>query len=250
LVFCLPLIVVYEVGTWAYHVDPAARVETRIIAFTWVRQLFDAIGASGHLIAPLATAALLLGWHVFAHQPWRLRLSTPPAMAAESVLLALPLLAAAGLMAMAGEVIPLRLTDAAIDRPIETARAALRVAEPHLADAVLAVGAGVYEELLFRLIGFALLHTLLVSLLRVGPRRAFVATLAVTSLAFAAYHHVPASGEPLEWGAFIFRTSAGVWLGMIFVTRGFGLAVGCHVAYDGLLVILPLLVAADASPTM
>jgi membrane protease YdiL (CAAX protease family) len=102
---------------------------------------------------------------------------------------------------------------------------------------VLGVGAGVYEELIFRLIGFALLHALLVDLLALRPAAALVITIAVTSVAFALYHHA-GGGEPFTWVAMLFRTAAGVWLGLIFAARGFGLAAGAHAAYDVLLVTL------------
>ena len=227
LAFCLPLIVAYEVGTWAFHLDAVAATETRVIAFSWVRSAFAELGATGHLIAPAATAAMLLGWHVFARQPWRLRATTPAAMAAESLLLAVPLLLSAAVVAMAGQ---------ALATPLSAGSAAGPIGE-----VVLGVGAGVYEELVFRLIGFAVLHTLLCGL-GLGERGSLAATLVLTSVAFAAYHHVPAAGEPLAWGSFAFRTAAGAWLGMVFLARGFGLAVGCHAAYDGLLVVVPLLV--------
>ena len=239
LAFCLPLVVAYEVGTHLFHLDAGRGVETRIVAFTWVRAAFDGLGATGRLVAPAATVAMLLGWHVFARQPWRLRPATPAAMAAESLLLAVPLLLSAAVLSLAGRpASPLIGLDPAL--------------RDGLAGGVLAVGAGVYEELVFRLIGFALLHALLRDGLGLGERPATAWTLAVTSLLFAAYHHVPAAGEPFAWDSFAFRSAAGAWLGMIFLARGFGLAVGSHAAYDGLLVIasalLPLLSpAASAS---
>lgn len=241
LVFLTPMVLLYEVGTLLFHVDRAANAETRIVAFTWVRSLFDTFGASGALVAPLATVAMLLGWHVFARQPWRLRPTVPAAMAAESCLLAIPLLMTAALAAVAirslnraelGSVLLL-----SGDLNFQTATAM----------AVLGLGAGIYEELIFRLIGFALLHTLLRDVLGVGERMTLWVTLGITSLAFAGYHHLPGTGEVFALGSFTFRTVAGVWLGLVFAARGLGLAAGSHAAYDVLLSLLPLLTAPSAA---
>ena len=65
LVFVLPLIVLYEFGTWGFHLDPARHTERRIVAFTWLREAFASLGATGPLLAPLSVVVLLLGWHVF-----------------------------------------------------------------------------------------------------------------------------------------------------------------------------------------
>ena len=48
----------------------------------------------------------------------------------------------------------------------------------------------------------------------------------------APHHHAGAPGEAFTWFAFIFRWMAGVYFSWVFVTRGFGIAVGTHAAYD------------------
>ena len=215
LVFVLPLVAVYEAGTWGFHLDAVRHTERRIVAFTWLREAFAHAGATGWLLPPLSVLGLLLGWHVFARHPWRLRPGVVSGMAAESVLLALPLLVLLG--AVTGRHLPLG--------PAGDGWAGL---------AVLGVGAGVYEELLFRLLGFAVLHVLLVDLLALRPNVALAATLLVTALAFSGYHYL--NGQPFDAVGFAFRAAAGLYLGVVFARRGFGVAAGCHAAYDVLLV--------------
>ncbi len=95
-------------------------------------------------------------------------------------------------------------------------------------DAVVsALGAGVHEELVFRL-G---LVTALVALAR-GRRGAFAIALVVSSLVFAAAHHVGTLGEPFTARAFAFRTLAGVAFGAIYWYRSLAHAVYAHVLYD------------------
>jgi membrane protease YdiL (CAAX protease family) len=102
------------------------------------------------------------------------------------------------------------------------------------AEYLLALGAGVYEELVFRLLllgGGALLM-----------QRVFLWTrswslgvmLVVSSLLFALAHHIGPLGEPLQSYSFIYRTLCGVFLGTVFVTRGFGIAVWTHAIYNAL----------------
>ena len=93
------------------------------------------------------------------------------------------------------------------------------------------LGAGVYEELLFRLI---LLMGVVWLIRRAGlsHRIAVASAVVITSLLFAAAHHLGASGEPWLWFAFRFRFFAGVFFSLLFVYRGFGIAAGTHAGYD------------------
>jgi hypothetical protein len=55
---------------------------------------------------------------------------------------------------------------------------------------------------------------------------------AAAALAFAAAHHVGPYGEPVRPDYFVFRAAAGLYFTVLFVTRGFGIAVGAHAGYD------------------
>jgi membrane protease YdiL (CAAX protease family) len=98
------------------------------------------------------------------------------------------------------------------------------------------VGAGIYEELLFRLILFVVLSFLLTDLLQM-PRKTAVPTMVVVSaVLFSAYHYL--GDETFELPTFLFRTVAGIYFGWIFFVRGFGITAGTHAAYDILVVLL------------
>jgi membrane protease YdiL (CAAX protease family) len=118
----------------------------------------------------------------------------------------------------------------------------------HLARLIAYFGAGIYEELLFRL----LLLVPAVALLRhmgMNRRGSVVSAVVLTSLIFAAAHYqfdftllgLHASsphGEPFAWFSFLFRLAAGVSFAAIFATRGFGIAVGAHALYDLFVLVL------------
>ena len=50
--------------------------------------------------------------------------------------------------------------------------------------------------------------------------------------ACAAAHHAGPYGEPMRADYFVFRTVAGLYFTLLFVARGFGIAVGAHAGYD------------------
>ena len=56
--------------------------------------------------------------------------------------------------------------------------------------------------------------------------------MTISALAFALYHHVGHSGEPLTLGRFAFRAVAGTILGILFAFRGLAVVVYMHVFYD------------------
>jgi membrane protease YdiL (CAAX protease family) len=214
LVFIAPLLIAYELGAVWLGVQNGADA--------FMRRLLNALGFSHHFLLPILMVGILLGWHYLSRQPWRLSGGIISGMAAESILLAICLW------------VILFLQDslfAALAPPVE-----ISIGDK-FKNAVGFLGAGIYEELLFRLI---LLSLLAWGLLRAGMKRwagMSVAAL-LTSLLFAAAHYAGAHGDTFQWFSFIFRFLAGVFFSMVFVYRGFGIAAGSHAAYDLLVGIL------------
>ncbi|MBI2796988.1 MAG: CPBP family intramembrane metalloprotease [Gemmatimonadetes bacterium] len=96
----------------------------------------------------------------------------------------------------------------------------------------LSLGAGIYEELLFRvLLTGALLWFARVAL-GWGRGTASVAAVIVSALVFSAFHYVGPYGEPLQLASFTFRAIAGLWFSALFVLRGFGITAWAHALYD------------------
>jgi hypothetical protein len=93
------------------------------------------------------------------------------------------------------------------------------------------IGAGIYEEVLFRLGLFGGLVLLLRTVLIPWPV-AWLLAAGVAAVAFAAAHHVGPYGEPMRADYFLFRTLAGLYFTLLFVGRGFGVAIGAHAGYD------------------
>ncbi len=143
LVFIAPLLIIYEVGILWLGVVPNG-------ADDLLRRLLDLFGFSQHLLLPGLTVAILLGWQYLSRQPWRLSAGTLPGMAAEAILL--------GLCVRAIDFLQHSLAAIGI---VESMKNAFQTAVGYL-------GAGIYEELLFRLILLSLLAWIF---RKAGPRR-------------------------------------------------------------------------------
>ena len=97
---------------------------------------------------------------------------------------------------------------------------------------MISLGAGLYEELLFRV----LLVSLLARLARVGfgwaPWASGVFAVLIGALVFSAFHYIGPYGDVLELGSFTFRAVAGVLFSALYLLRGFGITAWTHALYD------------------
>jgi len=102
------------------------------------------------------------------------------------------------------------------------------------------VGAGIYEEFLFR---FLLLGGLVLMLHRGLHASAVWAVpfAIVASAAAFSYAHHALGGEPYTHAAFLYRALMGVILGAAFCVRGLGIVVYAHAFYNVALVSLELM---------
>jgi len=107
---------------------------------------------------------------------------------------------------------------------------------------VMSLGAGLYEEIAFRvgLYGLGLRCVRVLWPASSWWRRSLLAIswATVSALVFSAWHHLGTFGEALDGRVFVFRTVCGLVFTVIYVTRGFAPVVWTHVAYD-LWVMLP-----------
>mgnify|MGYP000421619486 CR=1 FL=1 len=103
----------------------------------------------------------------------------------------------------------------------------------HIArDVVLSVGAGVYEEALFRVVLMGALYYGLKLWSGLPPGWVAGVSIVVSSLAFAACHHIGPYGDPLEAGLLAYRFGMGVLFAGLYIYRGLGIVVYTHALYD------------------
>lgn len=97
---------------------------------------------------------------------------------------------------------------------------------------MVSLGAGIYEELLFRVVIVSALARLATAAFGWKPVPAGVFATLVGAFIFSAFHYIGPLGDTLEVGSFVFRMVAGVLLSGLFLLRGFGIAAWTHALYD------------------
>jgi membrane protease YdiL (CAAX protease family) len=229
-----PLLVAYETGVLVLGAGAI-----RNGADVWLRRLLDLAGFGQYFLLPVLTCGILLAWHHARRDAWQIERRVLGAMWLESVALGLGLLllahAQVNLLAAWASPAPLAAGDS-------TSPAAWA------AHAVGYCGAGIYEELLFRLL---LLPPAVAALAWLGMNRRYslACGIALTSLLFAAAHYrfdfsmcglhfASPHGDAFTWFSFLFRALAGSVFALVFALRGFGIAAATHATYDLLVLAL------------
>jgi hypothetical protein len=221
LLLVAPLVIAYESAVLWYGGATSGTLRTG--ADAWMRHALSSFGLADHWLLPLLLVLILLGWQVLFFHDWRFSPGILLGMVVESLTWAVMLLGISRLidlgLAYLEQARPLIL---AIDQG---------PAGPGVCALFGYIGAGVYEETLFRLILVPVFFAILRGL---QAPQVLASTLAVTgsALLFALAHHAGSPGETFTWFAFIFRWMAGVFFAWVFILRGFGIAVGTHALYD------------------
>ena len=100
---------------------------------------------------------------------------------------------------------------------------------------VLSIGAGLYEELIFRVVLVGGLILILNNFL--GKRNlAYVIAAVIGAFVFSSVHYIGALGDPFTMASFTFRFLFWLVLYVIFLLRGFGVSAWTHAIYDILVV--------------
>lgn len=225
LLFALPLFVLYETLAWAIGGDAPDAVRNG--ADVIMKQAFMLLAGSR---GSLAFGAVIIGvtiWLVardVRRHGSELKLPVFVAMFAESLVMALMVGLVAGTITTRLLGVMDTLTVRLAIEPVMTLPLGTRV--------MLSLGAGLYEELLFRV--------LLVGSLAWLGRRAFswkpwtagVVAAVAGAIIFSSFHYIGAYGDDFTLASFTFRAIAGLFFSALYLARGFGIAAWAHALYD------------------
>jgi membrane protease YdiL (CAAX protease family) len=101
----------------------------------------------------------------------------------------------------------------------------------------LAIGAGLFEELFFRVILTTSLIWILLKIIKIKWISVSLAVL-VASLLFSAAHYVGNAADVFELYSFLFRFFAGLWFTTLYAARGFAVVCMTHAFYDILVILV------------
>ncbi|HJS44440.1 MAG TPA: CPBP family glutamic-type intramembrane protease [Gemmatimonadales bacterium] len=227
LLFALPLLIFYEVlavlapaGPQGMTVRNGADVALQAIfvwlAGTWGPRLF--------LLCLIAVGAWLVAKDLRAN-----RASIRPALLGGMLLEAIVLALAFGIV-VGG------LTSAILGGPPPLAVGAAQNID-RMTLLMISLGAGIYEELLFRVLLVGALAWLGHKVLGWRPLVAGGAATVTGALIFSAFHYIGPFGDAWDIYSFVFRTIAGLFFSGLYLLRGFGVTAWTHALYDVFLLL-------------
>jgi hypothetical protein len=243
LLLALPLLLAYELLLLLVNrLRPGDRAVANMAELA-LRRVLAGIGAGGAavLVVALIAVALLLIGRERRLQPtlplWPLRSWVFAAMLLESAAWALVLGRGVGWLTA-------RLTLAPPSGP----HSVLALGAQSLSRGegfVLSLGAGLFEELLFRVILVSGASAALLALQRVavvgdflsqlglaGPTRTTLFVSVLSALSFSIMHYVGGYGDRFQLASFTFRFLAGLAFTAVYLWRGFGIVAWSHALYD------------------
>jgi membrane protease YdiL (CAAX protease family) len=238
LVFLLPLLLLYEFGSFRYlPKQPDGSIET-ISAFRMLVDFFAWFGIDTRFVLYLPGLALVtvfLVWQLLVRDPWRVRIPVVLLLWLESCVLTIPLLVLSQIVA--------RLEPAAV--------LALQEGSPltglsNVQRLIISIGAGLYEELLFRMVAIGAMLLIFVDLFRMKRWVGNAAAVVISAALFTLYHHPWLPDGSVDWPQVMFLALSGTYFGVVFLGRGFGVVVAAHAVYDAVVLLLLPIVASSA----
>jgi hypothetical protein len=202
-----PFFCIYHAGTLVLHTTYINGADALIIRILGALSVHSIFGSA------LVLAACFTLWQLRSRASWKIKSGMLSVYFLESVCWALLLF-----MVFAWFNTHLRLAVAGPKRAI--------------ANLALYCGAGIYEELVFRLF---LLGLLIAAFRLIFPKQrtaASAAAVVLGALLFSAFHYLGPARDSFSAGSFVQRTLAGLYFSILFVTRGFGVTAASHAIYD------------------
>ena len=217
LLFILPMLLFFHLGTTLYG--------SALLVHNLVGKVLWFFGGTASFLPGLLILAVLLLQHFFQHDKWKFRPAVLCGMLGESVMWVVPLI---GISYITGRLAaPAAITAASADDVLQSV--------------LVAVGAGVYEEFVFRLVLISLIMLFMVDVFGLPKDTTAVAAVIATGLVFSLCHFSwerLSGSSHMQWDRFSFLAIAGVFWGALYMYRGLGIAVGAHTMWDLYLVFL------------
>ena len=221
----MPLLVLYEGLIWFVNQGRVGKVY--ISADVWMKQVLSLLGTTGWHV--LAAVVVLVGLGIYLYERKK-QIPIRPRyfgwMVAESTLYAI--VVAFLVLYVVGIIFAAAPSGLAAGQLNE---------ESLLMKLALSIGAGLYEELAFRVVLVGGLYWML-SLFFTKRRHfvAYVIAAVIGALLFSWIHYVGSLGDAFELSSFMFRFLFGLALNVVFLVRGFGVAAWTHALYDVMVV--------------
>ena len=222
LLFIFPMLFLYEIMCWIQFAGKSA--EIRNGADVFLRQLIMGYGKYSESFYGLILIILFLAIMFFNRnvvKRGRLKFTFLFYMLAESLLWSLGFLI---LMSISE-----RITLSILERNI--------IPEQFY----LAIGAGIWEELLFRVGAIGLCFSFLAKFIGYSGLYSVLIAIIFSALLFSLFHYIGPFGDIFTYKSFYIRTWAGIFLGSLYLFRGLGITAYTHIFYDMAIISMPII---------
>ena len=105
----------------------------------------------------------------------------------------------------------------------------------------LAIGAGIWEELLFRVGAIGLSLSFLTKVVGYSEIYSVIIAVIFSAVIFSLFHYLGPFGDNFAYKSFYLRTLAGIFLGSLYMFRGFGITAYTHIFYDMFIISMPVI---------
>ena len=215
----LPLFIIYEV--LILLTAPTTEIIVRISVDLWFKQLLQLIGLDALNISLLIV--LTVGIFILIQKREELnelRVGYFGVMLVESTLWAI-------LIAL----ISSSLTNLILPgMALQSGESAVQLS--YIQKLTLSLGAGLYEELFFRVLLVSLLIWIFNKWFGSKSWASYASAILLSAILFSAAHYSGNMGDPFTMSSFLFRFIFGVILNGLYVWRGFGVTAWTHALYD------------------
>jgi hypothetical protein len=212
LVFALPLLMAYE--GFAVFLNHSDLYGVRNSADVFLKLFLAYVGIHGFFAFGIAMIVALLLFRLLGGRPRfeSIRLGVLVWMFAESLVYSVTF----GTLVSA-------LTRLLLAQPFPLSRSA---------QILVSLGAGIYEEFVFRVLLLGALVFIMQRLLHLQQLLAYGLAAGLGAVLFAGFHYIGPFGDPLQLPSFVFRVVAGLVLTGLYLTRGYGITAYTHSLYD------------------
>lgn len=211
----LPLFLLYEI--LIIISQPDAEQMVRISVDVWIKSLFTSLGVNAVSFSLLLIALIGIGIIIKEREKLKsLKLSYFPVLLVESTFYAI-------IVAFISQTLVSLVLNMQASDPIASLTITQQLA--------LSLGAGLYEELFFRVILVSLLGFIFIKIFK-KKWAGLTAAVLLAALLFSAVHYTGNMGDAFTFGSFLYRFLFGLILNGLYVWRGFGVAAWTHAIYD------------------
>ncbi|MBN2584605.1 MAG: CPBP family intramembrane metalloprotease [Planctomycetes bacterium] len=219
----LPMVLFYEIAVAIVGISDRSKPGLDM----WFAKLLSHVGLTAHFLPGVLVLAVLLVVHLWRRDPWQLNASDLWRLWGQALLWTIPMVILYLLFTL-----PLGEMLAAALSLFEVGRGG------GFREIVVGVGAGLFEEFLFRLVLVSIVLLLMQKLFRTPASAAQIVAICLAAAVFAIAHPPGSGNEAKAQLEFLYRVAQGIYLGAVYVRSGFATAAITHAVFNIVAVVL------------